>query len=57
MVRVPSDMIFTCPKTEKLFAADYDKYGDSYYEDTTEQDLRKVFDRVEEEVSTGRSRT
>lgn len=48
--RVPSDMIHTSPETDKVFSQSYDKYGDSYFEDTTEQELRKVFEKIQKEV-------
>ncbi|XP_064626451.1 DNA ligase 4-like [Lineus longissimus] len=46
---VPSDMHHTSPKTTRKFAFDYDAYGDSYYEDTSVQQLKRVFQKVEAE--------
>ncbi|XP_076100664.1 DNA ligase 4-like isoform X2 [Mytilus galloprovincialis] len=42
----PGDMIHTSPKTQKSFQVDYDQFGDSYTEDTTAEQLKNVFDRV-----------
>lgn len=39
-------MIHTSPKTQKSFQVDYDQFGDSYTEDTTAEQLKNVFDRV-----------
>lgn len=44
-------MIFTSEKTAASFADDYDRHGDSYYEDTTVDALKKIFKNVEEKVS------
>lgn len=42
----PSHMIHMSPPTKEHFAKEYDKYGDSYYVDTKEQQLRDVFGRI-----------
>ncbi|KAM6945810.1 DNA ligase 4 [Aplochiton taeniatus] len=42
----PRDMIHTSPSTRDHFAREYDRYGDSYYADTDEQELREVFGRI-----------
>lgn len=47
----PADMIFTSEKTAASFADDYDRHGDSYYEDTTVDALKKIFKNVEEKGS------
>jgi DNA ligase-4 len=47
---VPSDMIFTTDRTANDFSSDYDRYGDSFYDDTSAPELRKAFDRVPKEV-------
>lgn len=39
-------MIHTSPKTQKSFQVDYDQFGDSFTEDTTAEQLKNVFDRV-----------
>ncbi|XP_041359150.1 DNA ligase 4-like [Gigantopelta aegis] len=46
----PDDMIHTSPKTHKLFQQDYDEYGDSFTSDTTEEQLLKVFEKMENAV-------
>ena len=46
-------MMHTAPATLKAFAEDYDRHGDSYYTDTTVEELKKVFDKIEEQVMTG----
>lgn len=45
----PADMIHTSPKTQKAFHLEYDDYGDSYSEDTTVDQLKTVFDGMEED--------
>ena len=50
MFRVPADMLHITPETQKLFSMDYDRYGDSYYDDTDEQKLKGVFQAVEKAV-------
>ncbi|XP_026867629.2 DNA ligase 4 [Electrophorus electricus] len=42
----PRHMIHMSPSTREHFAEEYDCYGDSYYVDTDEQQLRDVFGRV-----------
>ena len=36
-------MIFSKPDTEAAFAERYDCYGDSYYEETTIDELKRIF--------------
>ena len=43
-------MIHTSPKTVREFAQDYDKYGDSFHEDTTVDQLKTVFENIEKQV-------
>ncbi|KAL7845764.1 hypothetical protein AOLI_G00239560 [Acnodon oligacanthus] len=43
----PRHMIHMSPSTREHFAKEYDRYGDSYYIDTDEQQLRDVFGRIE----------
>ena len=43
-------MIYTSQKTADTFALDYDRHGDSFYEDTTAEDLKTVFKKIEEKV-------
>ncbi|ESP05690.1 hypothetical protein LOTGIDRAFT_181463 [Lottia gigantea] len=43
----PGDMIHISPKTQRKFDEDYDVYGDSYYTDTQEDQLKHVFDKME----------
>ena len=43
-------MIHTSPKTQKSFQVDYDEYGDSYTEDTTAEQLKDVFERIDGQV-------
>ncbi|KAK2178306.1 hypothetical protein NP493_548g00024 [Ridgeia piscesae] len=45
----PSDMIHKSPKTAAQFALDYDRHGDSYYDDATVESLKKVFEKIQEE--------
>lgn len=42
----PRHMIHMSPSTREHFAKEYDRYGDSYYVDTDEQQLREVFSRI-----------
>ena len=43
-------MIHASPTTTKEFALNYDRHGDSYIEDTSIEQLKKVFQKVEKEV-------
>lgn len=45
-------MIHVSSKTAAALASDYDCYGDSYYEDTNEEKLEKVFQKIENSVGT-----
>lgn len=42
----PRHMIHMSPSTREHFAKEYDIYGDSYFVDTDEQQLREVFGRM-----------
>ncbi|XP_029524577.1 DNA ligase 4 [Oncorhynchus nerka] len=42
----PRHMIHISPSTKEHFAKEYDCYGDSYFVDTDEQQLREVFGRI-----------
>eukprot|EP00066_Takifugu_rubripes_P003714 XP_003966508.1 PREDICTED: DNA ligase 4 [Takifugu rubripes] len=42
----PRHMIHMSPSTREHFAKEYDAYGDSYFVDTDEQQLREVFGRI-----------
>lgn len=42
----PRHMIHMSPSTREHFAKEYDSYGDSYFVDTDEQQLREVFGRI-----------
>ncbi|XP_037325990.2 DNA ligase 4 isoform X2 [Pungitius pungitius] len=42
----PRHMIHMSPSTREHFAKEYDSYGDSYFADTDEQQLREVFGRM-----------
>lgn len=42
----PRHMIHMSPSTREHFAKEYDQYGDSYYVDTSEQQLRDVIERI-----------
>ncbi|XP_077409514.1 DNA ligase 4 [Vanacampus margaritifer] len=44
----PRHMIHMSPSTKEHFAKEYDSYGDSYFLDTDEQQLREVFGRMGE---------
>ena len=48
--RVPSDMLHTAKLTAERFAEGYDRHGDSYYEDTTTDELKGVFKKIDEQV-------
>ena len=43
-------MIHKSPKTAAQFALDYDRHGDSYYDDATVESLKEVFKKIQEEV-------
>ncbi len=43
----PRHMIHMSPSTRDHFAKEYDRYGDSYYVDSDEQQLREVFERID----------
>ncbi|XP_010788208.1 DNA ligase 4 [Notothenia coriiceps] len=45
----PRHMIHMSPSTREHFAKEYDSYGDSYFVDTDEQQLREVFARISNE--------
>lgn len=45
-------MIYVSGKTASALASDYDCYGDSYCEDTNEERLEKVFQKIENSVGT-----
>lgn len=42
----PRHMIHMTPSTREHFAKQYDSYGDSYFADTDERQLRDVFERI-----------
>lgn len=42
----PRHMIHMSPSTREHFAKEYDSYGDSYFVDTDELQLREVFSRI-----------
>lgn len=42
-------MIYTSKATIELFKLEIDKYGDSFSEDTNENELRKVFESMQME--------
>ncbi|KAM6893322.1 DNA ligase 4 isoform 1-T2 [Lycodopsis pacificus] len=42
----PRHMLHMSPSTREHFAKEYDGYGDSYFADTDEQQLREVFGRM-----------
>lgn len=42
----PRHMIHMSPSTREHFAREYDSYGDSYFVETDEQQLREVFGRI-----------
>ena len=43
-------MIFTSDKTKEMFSVDYDKYGDSYVDDVSEDELKRIFKNISVEV-------
>lgn len=43
---LPRHMIHMTPSTREHFAKQYDSYGDSYFADTDERQLREVFERI-----------
>ncbi|KAJ4924127.1 hypothetical protein JOQ06_000367 [Pogonophryne albipinna] len=45
----PRHMIHMSPSTREHFAKEYDSYGDSYFVDTDDQQLREVFARISNE--------
>ena len=47
----PHDMIFTSEKTKEKFRTEYDKYGDSFTVDVSEERLRQIFNDIKDEVS------
>jgi len=50
--RFPLEMIHVSSKTAAALSSDYDCYGDSYYEDTNEENLERVFQKIENSVGT-----
>ncbi|CAH1773972.1 unnamed protein product [Owenia fusiformis] len=46
---VPSDMIHTSAITAERFAQEYDRYGDSYYNDTGTEQIKQAFAKIGEE--------
>nr|XP_006639224.2 PREDICTED: DNA ligase 4 isoform X1 [Lepisosteus oculatus] len=42
----PRHMIHMSPSTKQHFATEYDCFGDSYYADTDEKELKEVFSRI-----------
>ena len=45
-------MIHESPKTAAQFALQYDRHGDSYYDNATVEGVKKVFQKIQEEVLT-----
>ncbi|GIZ01997.1 hypothetical protein CEXT_814251 [Caerostris extrusa] len=43
---VPADLFHATEKTRDKLEDLYDKYGDSYTEDVTEDSLRKIFENI-----------
>ena len=43
-------MLHTAKLTAKRFAEGYDRHGDSFYEDTTAEELKRVFKKIDERV-------
>ena len=43
-------MLHTSALTKQRFERGYDRHGDSYYEDTSVEELKKVFSKIEEQV-------
>lgn len=52
LLRVPLDMVHISESTAAEFALHYDHHGDSYYDDTDADSLKKSFDKIEPEVIT-----
>jgi len=50
--RVPLDMLHMTETTCAEFSLDYDCHGDSYYDDTDVDGLKKLFDKITPKVST-----
>ncbi|XP_065897200.1 DNA ligase 4-like isoform X2 [Dysidea avara] len=46
---LPHHMWFTSAKTKSHFAQLYDRHGDSYFEDCTEESLKQIFQKISEE--------
>ena len=46
LARTPADMIHSSPSTAADFAVDYDRHGDSYYDDTSVEALKGVFNKI-----------
>lgn len=46
---LPHYMWFTSDKTKSYFAQLYDRHGDSYFEDSSEESLKQVFCTIDEE--------
>ena len=44
-------MLHASKLTTKRFSEGYDRHGDSYYEDTTVEELKKVFRKIGEKVT------
>jgi len=51
LLRVPVDMLHISESTAAEFALDYDRHGDSYYDDTDVDGLKKSFDKIEPQVT------
>ena len=47
----PHDMIYTSEETKEKFMTEYDKYGDSFTDDVTEERLRHICNDIKDEVS------
>ena len=43
-------MIHASPKTTTMFSQEFDSHGDSYYDDTNVEALKKVFAQIEKQV-------
>ena len=50
LLRVPLDMLHISESTAAEFAPHYDRHGDSYYDDTDVDGLKKSFHKIEPEV-------
>lgn len=46
-------MIHATPRTKQSLADNYDCYGDGFYEDTSEEALRNVFDNMDVDDDVG----